>query len=117
MQFACCWQQLTDETEEMKASSVLAKEEAAAAKQQLEQARTHIETIESKLQAALLEVEAVKASEESALSQVSLVLIFRYLLRSSVLNQSWYTCVKFKGRPVYCDEVSLGYAMVMSNLQ
>ncbi len=91
----------------------MAKEEAAAAKQELEQGRSHMETIESKLQAALLEVEFMKASEESARSQVSGAYIPVLAWRSSSLDHSWYACVMLKDRCAYCEGVVLGDAMVM----
>lgn len=64
-------EQVTAEAEESKAAAAQAIDEATKSKQELEQAKAHIATIESRLHAAQLEVEAVKASEERALSQVT----------------------------------------------
>lgn len=76
---------MTDEKDELKSTSASLIEELTKAKQDLKQVSAKIETLETKLQAALLEVEAVKASEERALSQVSRVPLFCWLLTSSAV--------------------------------
>lgn len=71
---------MTAEAEEAKAAAAQAIDEATKSKQDLEQAKSHMATIESRLHAAQLEVEAVKASEERALSQVAHITHFLQFL-------------------------------------
>lgn len=74
------FEQVTAEAEEAKAAAAQAIDEANKFKQELEQAKAHIATIEIRLHAAQLEVEAVKASEERALSQVTHIIHLLHFL-------------------------------------
>ncbi|CAM6009833.1 unnamed protein product [Sphagnum balticum] len=56
--------------EKAKALAKKAAEEAETSKHKLEEAQAHTDTLQSQLQAVIMELEAVKASEAHALSQV-----------------------------------------------
>ncbi|CAM6037148.1 unnamed protein product [Sphagnum compactum] len=62
--------QVTLEVDEAKAVAKKAAEEAETSKHKLEEAQAHTDTLQSQLQAVIMELEAVKASEAHALSQV-----------------------------------------------
>ena len=67
----CCARYALFSSTEDSESILETLDEATKSKQELEQTKAHIATIESRLHAAQLEVEVVKASEERALSQVT----------------------------------------------
>ncbi len=62
---------MTMEADEVKAVALKGRKEAVAAKRELEEVQAHTAMLQSQLKAALVEVEAVKASEAQVISQVN----------------------------------------------
>jgi hypothetical protein len=62
--------QVTAQAEESKAAAAEAIKDSVKLRQELEQAMAHTTTLESRLQAALMETEAARASEAMALQEV-----------------------------------------------
>jgi hypothetical protein len=59
------------EADEEKAVALKGRKEAAAVKHELEEVQAHTAMLQSQLKAALMEVEAVKASKAQVVSQVN----------------------------------------------
>lgn len=64
--------QMTTEAEDAKVAAAEATIDSMKLRQELEQAMAHTSTLESRLQAALMETEAARASEVMALQEVCL---------------------------------------------
>jgi hypothetical protein len=65
--------QMTTEAEDAKVAAAEATIDSMKLRQELEQAMAHTSTLESRLQAALMETEAARASEVMALQEVCLI--------------------------------------------
>ncbi|CAK9189505.1 unnamed protein product [Sphagnum troendelagicum] len=66
-------QQVTAQAEEAKAAAAEAIKDSVKLRQELEQAMAHTSTLESRLQAALMETEAARASEAMALQEIKYI--------------------------------------------
>jgi hypothetical protein len=65
--------QVTAQAEEAKAAAAEAIKDSVKLRQELEQAMAHTSTLESRLQAALMETEAARASEAMALQEIKYI--------------------------------------------
>jgi uncharacterized phage infection (PIP) family protein YhgE len=77
---------VTLEVDEAKAVAKKAAEEAESSKHKLEEAQAHTDTLQSQLQAVIMELEAVKASEAHALSQANTHLHSAKLYSTPILH-------------------------------